>query len=46
MLEAGASLEEIGCVLRHRERRTTAIYARVDVAALRTLALPWPAVES
>lgn len=46
MLEAGASLEEIGRVLRHRERRTTAIYARVDVAVLRTLALPWPGVES
>jgi site-specific recombinase XerD len=46
MLEAGASLDEIGRVLRHRERRTTAIYARVDVTALKTLALPWPAVES
>lgn len=46
MLEAGASLDEIGRVLRHRERRTTAIYARVDITTLRTLALPWPAVES
>ena len=46
MLEAGASLDEIGSVLRHRERRTTAIYARVDIATLRTLALPWPAVAS
>lgn len=44
MLQAGASLEEIGQVLRHRERRTTAIYARVDRAALRSLALPWPGV--
>lgn len=44
MLRAGASLDEIAQVLRHRERRTTAIYARVDRAALRALALPWPEV--
>ncbi len=44
MLRAGASLDEIAEVLRHRERRTTAIYARVDRTALRTLALPWPEV--
>jgi integrase/recombinase XerD len=44
MLRAGASLEEIAQVLRHRERRTTAIYARVDRAALGALALPWPDV--
>ena len=42
MLQAGATLEEIAQVLRHRERRTTAIYARVDRASLRALALPWP----
>lgn len=44
MLRAGASLEEIAQVLGHRERRTTAIYARVDRAALRALARPWPEV--
>lgn len=44
MLHAGASLEEIGQVLRHRERRTTAIYARVDRTTLRTIAQPWPEV--
>jgi len=42
MLRAGASLPEIGQVLRHREQKTTAIYAKVDHAALRTLAREWP----
>ena len=42
MLRAGASLAEIGQVLRHREQRTTAIYAKVDRARLRALARPWP----
>ena len=42
MLSAGASLEEIGQVLRHREARTTAIYAKVDYDRLRGLARPWP----
>jgi integrase/recombinase XerD len=42
MLRAGASLPEIGQVLRHREQKTTAIYAKVDHAALRPLARPWP----
>ena len=44
MLRAGASLMEIGEVLRHREIKTTAIYAKVDSEALRTLARPWPTV--
>jgi integrase/recombinase XerD len=42
MLERGASLAEIGEVLRHRSPQTTSIYARVDISALRSLALPWP----
>jgi site-specific recombinase XerD len=42
MLQRGASLEEIGEVLRHRSPQTTSIYARVDISALRSLALPWP----
>jgi integrase/recombinase XerD len=42
MLRAGASLPEIGQVLRHREQKTTAIYAKVDRQALRPLARPWP----
>lgn len=42
MLRRGASLAEIGEVLRHREQKTTAIYAKVDRTALRPLARPWP----
>jgi site-specific recombinase XerD len=43
MLTAGAPLAEIGQVLRHRRLLSTAIYAKVDTEALRTLARPWPA---
>jgi integrase/recombinase XerD len=46
MLRAGAGLEEIGQVLRHREVLTTAIYAKVDHDALRQLARPWPEARS
>ena len=42
MLRAGASLPEIGQLLRHRRALTTAIYAKVDRDALRTIARPWP----
>jgi len=42
MLNQGASLAEIGQLLRHKSPQTTAIYAKVDLTALRTLALPWP----
>ena len=42
MLRNGASLEDIGQILRHRHPETTQIYAKVDNAALRTLAPAWP----
>jgi integrase/recombinase XerD len=42
MLRAGASMGEIGEVLRHRSPNTTEIYAKVDIQGLRSLALPWP----
>lgn len=42
MLRNGASLREIGHVLRHRDEDTTRIYAKVDLTRLRTLALSWP----
>jgi site-specific recombinase XerD len=42
MIRHGASLDEIGDLLCHRNPNTTAIYAKVDLPALRPLALPWP----
>ena len=42
MVRAGVPLPEIGQVLRHRSLASTAIYARVDLEALRRLAQPWP----
>ena len=41
MLRKGASLAQIGQVLRHQLPQTTEIYAKVDLNALRALALPW-----
>jgi len=42
MLRRGASLTEIGQLLRHRGADTTSIYAKVDLTSLRPLALSWP----
>ena len=42
LLRAGASLPEIGQLLRHRHTATTAIYAKVDRDNLRLIARPWP----
>jgi site-specific recombinase XerD len=42
MLRAGASLAEVGQVLRQRSSQVTAHYAKVDFVALRAVALPWP----
>lgn len=42
MLRHGGSLMEIGEVLGHRSPETTRIYTKVDMDALRPLALPWP----
>jgi site-specific recombinase XerD len=44
MLRQGATLDQIGAVLRHRYMDTTAHYAKVDVLRLRAIALPWPEV--
>jgi len=44
MIRSGATLAEIGEVLRHHSPGSTQIYAKVDVDALRTLARAWPCV--
>jgi site-specific recombinase XerD len=44
LLRAGASLPEIGQVLRQRSLSTTAIYAKIDRAGLAVVARPWPGV--
>lgn len=46
LLRRGASLSEIGQLLRHRQPTTTQIYAKVDIKALRGIALPWPGSAS
>jgi site-specific recombinase XerD len=42
LLRSGATMGEVGEVLRHRHPNTTAIYAKVDFEGLRSLAQPWP----
>jgi site-specific recombinase XerD len=42
MFRHGASLHDIGQVLRHKHASSTAIYAKVDLDALRSIAQPWP----
>ena len=42
LVNAGASLDEVGDVLRHRSRTSTMVYARLDIDGLRSIAQPWP----
>jgi len=42
LLRQGAGLLAISQVLRHQDLATTALYAKVDLAALRNVAQPWP----
>jgi len=46
MLRGGASLAEVGQVLRHEHHETTSIYAKVDLCSLAMLAMPWPQVSA
>jgi integrase/recombinase XerD len=42
VLAAGGGLAEAGQLLRHTSPQVTAVYARSDIAALRSIARPWP----
>ena len=46
MYQRGATLKEISDVLGHQSLDTTAIYAKVNWTQLRTVAFPWPEVQS
>lgn len=45
MVRTGVALNEVGDVLRHKSRATTMIYAKLDIANLRSVAQPWPMGE-
>ena len=45
MLRSGSNLIEVGQVLRHRDRSTTAIYAKIDHRSLSEVVQPWPGGE-
>jgi integrase len=42
LVNAGASIDEVGDVLRHRSRASTMVYVRLDVDGLRSISQPWP----
>ena len=46
ILNRGASLVEIGNVLRHRSRMTATVQARYDIDGLRSVARNWPVPEA
>lgn len=46
LVRQGASLAEVGDMLRHRSRTSTMIYAKLDIEGLRSIAQPWPVAGS
>jgi len=42
MVNRGASFKDVADVLGHQQLQTTGIYAKLDLAALSEVALPWP----
>jgi integrase/recombinase XerD len=42
LVRQGASLTEVGDMLRHRSRASTMIYAKLDIEGLRSIAQSWP----
>ncbi len=45
LLGAGATLSQIGQLLRHEHHDTTRIYAKVDIETLRAMSVSWPGGE-
>jgi len=45
VLAAGGGMAEAGQLLRHAGPEVTAVYARSDITALRSIARPWPEGE-
>jgi site-specific recombinase XerD len=41
MVNQGASFKDVAAVLGHRSLQTTGIYAKLDLATLSDVALPW-----
>ena len=46
LLRSGATLTEIGQLLRHEQQDTTRIYAKVDLDSLRALGSAWPGEQA
>jgi integrase/recombinase XerD len=46
LVRGGVSLDDVGRLLRHTSRDSTAIYAKVDRTSLLRIAQPWPGVAS
>ena len=42
LIRRGATLDDVGRLLRHASRESTAEYAKVAIGALRRIAQPWP----
>lgn len=42
LIRHGATLDDVGRLLRHASRESTAVYAKVAIGALRRIAQPWP----
>jgi integrase/recombinase XerD len=42
LIRHGATLDDVGRLLRHASRESTAVYAKVAVGALSRIAQPWP----
>jgi site-specific recombinase XerD len=42
LIRHGATLDDVGRLLRHASRESTAVYAKVAIGALSRIAQPWP----